>query len=147
LSTALVFWTGVWVDFALWDGWLITWDVGVILGGGLAQSDLEACELSADSHLVQLFLTFDGLVFIVDNDRVNLVYLVKTRNSVLNNFSNRHCLGNGLSKRTQGHGFFSLVVEFVKDVVDEVSGLDGPVDTDDAIRDSLSLRPDLLVLF
>lgn len=66
---------------------------------------------------------------------------------MFHNLGNGDSLGDCLSKRAQSHRVLSLVVELIQDVVNEVSGLNGSVDTDDAIWDSLSLRSNLLVFF
>lgn len=66
LATAIVLGASIRVDLTVRDGLLIAWDA--LVGRSLlGESDLQAGQLAADSHLVETLL--ERFVLVVDHDR------------------------------------------------------------------------------
>ena len=71
---------------------------------------------------------------------------MESGNAMFYDLGNGDRFGDGFTKRRKCHSLLVLGIEFFKDLVDKDAGLNVPVDTDNAIRDSLTFGAHLAVL-
>mmetsp|Transcript_19647 Transcript_19647/g.26570 ORF Transcript_19647/g.26570 Transcript_19647/m.26570 type:complete len:275 (-) Transcript_19647:7-831(-) len=143
LAATVVLGASVGVHLAVRDRLLVA-SHGLVGRGLFGKHDLEASELAADLHALEALL--NRLVLVVDDDRGDLVDLVKAFNAVLHNFRNRDRLGNGFSEGGKRHRLLVVGVELFEDLVDEDASLNVSVHANDAVGDGLSLGAHLAIL-